>query len=100
MLDELADLLDTVIYGEIESKEDLLEEARRGEQSPTRYIAGEVPVEVGAGMRVCHASGRVFGEKLGPGIPLMRLIPPIRIGHGLRYEHFRPYARLVILFDT
>ena len=40
MLDELADLLDTAIYGEIESKEDLLEEARRGEQSPTRYIAG------------------------------------------------------------
>ena len=47
MLDELADLLDTAIYGEIESKEDLLEEARRGEQSPTCYIAGEVPVEVG-----------------------------------------------------
>jgi flavorubredoxin len=51
--------------GPLNLKEALLEEPRRGEQSPTRYIAGEVHGGVGEGMRACHDYGRVFGEKLG-----------------------------------
>lgn len=51
--------------GPLDLKEAMLEEPKRGEQSPPRYIAGEVHGEVGEGMRACHDYGRVFGEKLG-----------------------------------
>ena len=50
--------------GALNLKEALLEEARRGEQTPRQYISGEVHGDAGEGRRACQDYGRVFGEKV------------------------------------
>ena len=50
--------------GPFNLKETMLEEPSRGEQSPRRYVAGEVHGEVREGMHGCHDYGKVFGERV------------------------------------